>query len=35
MPSGGGGRDQDGRWRHAGGRVPERVEGPDAVTSGG
>jgi hypothetical protein len=31
MPSGG---DQDGRWRHAGGRRPECVEGPDAVTSG-
>ena len=35
MPSGGGGGgDQDGRWRHAGGRRPECVEGPDAVTSG-
>jgi hypothetical protein len=34
-PSGGdGGGDQDGRWRHAGGRGPECVEGPDAVTSG-
>ena len=34
MPSGGsGGGDQDGRWRHAGGRRSERVEGPDAVTS--
>jgi hypothetical protein len=32
MPSGGGG-DQDRRWRHAGGRRSERVEGPDAVTS--
>jgi hypothetical protein len=35
MPSGGGGGgDQDGGWRHAGGRRPECVEGPDAVTSG-
>jgi hypothetical protein len=35
MPSdGGGGGDQDGRWRRAGGRRPERIEGPDAVTSG-
>jgi hypothetical protein len=35
MPScGGGGGDQDGRWRRAGGRGPERVEGPDAVTTG-
>jgi hypothetical protein len=35
MPSGGGGGgDRDGRWRHAGGRGPERVEGPNAVTSG-
>jgi hypothetical protein len=35
MPSGGGGGgDQDGRWRHADGRRPECVEGPDAVTSG-
>jgi hypothetical protein len=29
MPSGG---DQDGRWRRAGGRRPERVEGLDVVT---
>jgi hypothetical protein len=35
MPSGGGGGgDHDGRWRHVGGRQPERVEGTDAVTSG-
>jgi hypothetical protein len=31
---GGGGGEQDMRWRRAGGRRPERVEGPDAVTSG-
>jgi hypothetical protein len=35
MPSGaGGGGDQDGGRRHAGGRRPECVEGPDAVTTG-
>jgi hypothetical protein len=35
MPSGGGGGgDQDRRWRRTGGRGSERVEGPDAVTSG-
>jgi hypothetical protein len=35
MPSGGGGGgDQDGRWRHAGGRWLEHVEWTDAVTSG-
>jgi hypothetical protein len=35
MPSGGGGGgDRDGRWGRAGGRRPEHVEGPDAVTSG-
>jgi hypothetical protein len=35
MPSGGGGGgDQDRRWRHAGGRWPQRVEGTDAVTLG-
>jgi hypothetical protein len=35
MPSGrGGGGDQGGSWRRAGGGRPERVEGPDAVTSG-
>jgi hypothetical protein len=35
MPSGGGGGgDQDGRCRRAGGRGPKRVEGSDAVTSG-
>jgi hypothetical protein len=34
MPSGGcGGGDQDGRWRHADGRRPERVEGGDTVIS--
>jgi hypothetical protein len=35
MPSGGGsGGDHDGRWRRAGGRRSERVEGPNAVTTG-
>jgi hypothetical protein len=35
MPcGGGGGGDQDGRWRRADERGLERVEGPDAVTSG-
>jgi hypothetical protein len=35
MPSGGGGGGlQDGRWRRTGERGSERVEGPDAITSG-
>jgi hypothetical protein len=35
MPSGGGGGgDQDGRWRHAGSGGPERVERSRAVTVG-
>jgi hypothetical protein len=35
MPSGGGGGgDQDGRWRRVDGGMSERVEGPHAVTAG-
>jgi hypothetical protein len=35
MPSGGGGGgDQDRWWRRTGGRRPEHVEGPGAVTAG-
>jgi hypothetical protein len=31
---GGGGGDQGGTWRRASGRKLERIEGPNAVTSG-
>jgi hypothetical protein len=35
MSIGGGGGDQDGRWRHVSGGRPERVERPRAVRRGG
>jgi hypothetical protein len=34
LSCGGGGGDQDGWWRCASGRMPERVEGPGADIAG-